>query len=154
VGLVFVLLSLVPSHPIERVRVLARRPAIALIAAALPLLLVLTNDESIRIAVGNRATNGRWAENVLVELEYGGASIPDHQRLTQELDYVRAGDYRALVRRIGSPLDHQKPADVPCALSRSLIGCNVPELRVPGCSSRGRGWLRQQSSVAKRPATI
>jgi hypothetical protein len=109
--------------------------------------------------VGNRATNGRWAENVLVELEYAGASIPDHQRLTQELDYVRAGDYRALVRRIGSPLDHQKPADVLLVEHRAIRAQAIARVRgSTSCDLTSSATLsiggRLTVRTGTRPATI
>lgn len=127
VGAVFVLLSLIPTRPADRLRRRARHPAIAVLALASVLAVVAANQPSIRTGARDKGTISTWVRNVLVEVDQGPAVVPDSQVLPHFLYHLTAGELRALVDRRGRPMARSDDADA-YLVSRAaiIIGAEVP----------------------------
>jgi hypothetical protein len=103
VGAVFVLLSVVPAHRIERLHGSSLRLRTVVPAAAVVLAMVVVNHGDIRQAAVSRTTNSDVAMNVLVELEWSAPPVSDSVRMGRRLGGVTVGQYRSIVERLGPP---------------------------------------------------
>jgi hypothetical protein len=124
VGAVLILLSALPALPSEWLRTTSARWRTTVAALLVVGAIVVVNHDELRLAAQNRATNGEWAEMVLIELEHADPPVDPAQRLIPQLARLTVRDYRdKVVARYGSPIDRDEPPD------QALIERNA--LRVP-----------------------